>query len=364
MKVLYITPDITNSGGIARVISLKTNYLVSKLNYDVTVLTINKNESETFFEFNSKIRWYKIKQTKNRLLFFWNYIRLIRKTISAEKPDVIIVCDAIFWVFIPWLTKTNAPIILETHVSIYLKKIINKGILGNLRFRIVHFFKKITSKKFDKFVVLTPEACKQWNINHCIIIPNPVSFISISHPKLQNKKALAVCRHSYEKGLDQLLLIWKKVSEKYPDWTLEIVGEWNLDLKYQKLAKNLEISKHVNFVPPIIDIQDNYYNSSIFLMTSRSEAFPLVLLEAMHIGLPCIAYDCPVGPKAIIKNNENGFLIEDGNEKSFVDKLSFLIEDESLRTMMSEKAIKSVEKYDLDIIMNQWKLFLESIVKV
>ena len=363
MKILYITPDITNSGGIARVISLKTNYMISKLEYEVHILTINNNDSDFFFPFNPKIQWFKIKQAKNALLFFLNYIRLIRKTISNEKPDAIIICDAIFWVLIPWFIKTKAPIIFETHVSIYLKKVIKKGFLSSIRFSLVHFLKTITAKKFDKFVVLTAEACKQWNSNNCVIIPNPVSFNSVSHAKLQNKKAIAICRHSYEKGLDRLLMIWKKVSEKHPNWTLDIIGEWNSDLKYQKLAGNLQISEYVNFIPPIIDIQKNYYESSIFLMASRSEAFPLVLLEAMHMGLPCIAYDCPVGPKAIIQNNKNGFLIEDGNKDSFVEKLSLLIKDENLRIQMGKKAIESVEKYDLDTIMNQWKNLLESIVK-
>lgn len=363
MKILYITPNITNSGGIARVISLKTNYMISKLDYKIHVLTIYNNDLAFFFQFNPQIKWSKIKQTKSRLLFFWNYIRLIRKTISNEKPDVIVICDAIYWIFIPWLIKTKAPIIFETHVSIYLKKIINKGFLSRMRFGIVHFLKTNTSKKFNKFIVLTPEAYKQWNINNCIIIPNPVSFTSGNHAKLQNKKAIAVCRHSYEKGLDRLLLIWKKASEKYPDWTLEILGEWNSDLKYQKLASDLKISESVNFIPPIIDIQKSYYESSIFLMASRSEAFPLVLLEAMHTGLPCIAYDCTTGPRAIIKNNENGFLIEDGNIELFTNKLELLMGDEKLRIELGKKAIRSIEHYDIESIMTIWNDLFKDLIR-
>ena len=97
-------------------------------------------------------------------------------------------------------------------------------------------------------------------------------------------------------------------------------------------------------------------------MTSRSEGFPMVLLEAMASGLPCVAYDCPTGPRVVIEKGENGFLIEDGNVDSFVQKLELLIEDENLRIKMGINAQESVKKYDLESIMQQWKSLFESLV--
>jgi glycosyltransferase involved in cell wall biosynthesis len=89
----------------------------------------------------------------------------------------------------------------------------------------------------------------------------------------------------------------------------------------------------------------------------------MVLLEAMASGLPCVAYDCPCGPRAIIQNNENGFLVENGNLDTFVQKIELLIEDENLRIQMGQNAKNSISKYDLYIIMMQWKKLFEELIR-
>jgi len=360
MKILYITPDLTDSGGIARVISLKANYLSSVLEYEVCILMANDAKSDFFYDFGQKIEWRRINYSKNRLLFSWNYFHLIRKLISEKKPDVIIVCDAVLWVFIPWFVKNKTPMIFETHVSIHLKKIIKKGIFSEIRFEIVQFFKKITAKKFDKFILETEEGSKEWNISNSKVIPNPFSFSLKKLAGLENKKAIAVCRHSYEKGIDRLLIIWKTLVDNHPDWSLDIYGQWNSDLRYQKMAESLKISKNINFIAPINDIQGGFNQSSIFLMTSRSEAFGMALIEAMSCGLPCVAFDCPIGPRTIIENNVNGFLIEEENIDLFVEKVELLIENKNLRIEIGQKAKERVGKYDIDQIMKKWNdLFIE-----
>ncbi|PXY39085.1 glycosyltransferase family 4 protein [Flavobacterium cheongpyeongense] len=363
MKILYITPDIKNSGGIARVVALKANYLVSVLNYKVDILTVNDCDGDFFYPFDSKIQWFTIDKCKNKALFLWRYLQLIKKTIYDQKPDIVIVCDAVLWIFIPWLIKSKTPLVFETHVSVNLKKIQKKGFLNKIRSEIILFLKRITSRKFDKFIVLTERAAKEWKINNSKVIPNPVSFISENQARLQNKKAIAVCRHSYEKGLDRLLLIWKEILKKYPDWILDVYGQWDADLKYQKIAEKMKIAKKINFISPVADIEDCYNQSSVFLMTSRSEAFPMVLLEAMNCGLPSIAYDCSSGPGEIIQNNQNGFLIEDDNIDLFVEKLELLIKDEDLRLELGKNAKKTTEQYEIQLIMNTWIALFEDLKK-
>lgn len=364
MKILYITPDIRNSGGIARVISLKANYLVSVLSYEVCILSENKTNLDFFYDFNPKIEWESSIYARNKLFFYWNYFRLIRKTIAQKKPDIIVVCDAVAWIFLPWFINTKIPILFETHVSISLKKILNNGLLSTIRSKIVQFFKKITARKFDKFIFETEAGSKEWNLENSKVIPNPISFVSQNLASLENKKAIAVCRHSYEKGIDRLLMIWKKVLENHPDWILDIYGQWDSNLHYQKMADGLEISQNVNFIAPTIDIKNRLNQASVFLMTSRSEAFGMVLIEAMACGLPCVAYDCPVGPSEIIENNQNGFLIEDNTTDFFVEKVELLINNKNLRLTMGKKASESAKKYNIDEIMQKWNdLFIEILSK-
>lgn len=362
MKILYIGPDITDSGGISRVISLKANYFVASMNYKVAILSVNDGSSSRFYDFNSEIKWYNIKKGETFFLFLRDYILFIKKTILVEKPNVIVVCDAVLWLFIPWFIKTDIPIIFETHFSVSFGQIKNKNFYTKFRSRLVHFFKQKTIRRFTCFVPVTNEESKEWEAKKNVVIPNPISFGIFKKAYLVNKKAMAVCMDPHIKGLDRLLLVWSVAIKKQSDWMLDIYGQWSAENEYQEMAKTLKISNNVNFLHPTADIQTSYNQSSVFLMTSRSEAFPLVLLEALASGIPCIAYDCPSGPRAIIQDGENGFLVEDGNSDLFVQKLELLIEDENLRFQMGKAAQESVKKYEIDGIMKRWnKLFLDLI---
>lgn len=362
MKILYIAPDITDSGGISRVISLKANYFVTNLNYEISILSVNDCRSIRFYDFNPSIKWHNIEKTKNIFLFLRSYIRLIKKTIFREKPDVIIVCDAVLWLFIPWFVKTDIPLVFETHFSVFYEKVKNRNLYSKFRSKLVHFLKRKTINKFTRFVFVTNEGSKEWGAKKSVVIPNPLSFSVKNKAPLVNKRAMAVCMNPYVKGLDRLFVIWDMIIQKHPDWTLDIYGQWDTDFEYQNIAVDLKISNNVNFLPPTADIQSSYDQSSIFLMTSRTEAFGMALVEAMASGLSCIAYDCPSGPRAIIENEVNGFLIEDGNLNAFVQKLELLIEDENLRFQMGKVAQKSMKKYQIDSIMQQWKTLFESLI--
>ncbi|MES1181382.1 MAG: glycosyltransferase, partial [Flavobacterium sp.] len=127
------------------------------------------------------------------------------------------------------------------------------------------------------------------------------------------------------------------------------------------LAKKLNIDKNVAFYEPVPDIESKYLEASFLLMTSRFEGFGMVLTEAMACGLPCIAYDCPCGPRAIINEGVNGFLIEDNNAALFAEKIIQLIEDEDLRIRLGENAKASVEKYNIDVVMQKWNQFFNSL---
>jgi glycosyltransferase involved in cell wall biosynthesis len=94
--------------------------------------------------------------------------------------------------------------------------------------------------------------------------------------------------------------------------------------------------------------------ASMFLLTSEHEGFGLVLLEAMSVGLPVISYACPTGPRDLITDGENGFLIQPNDEDGFVEKVCRLIEDGELRMKMSENALRTSENYQMEKIINMW----------
>ena len=269
-------------------------------------------------------------------------------------------CDAVLWLFIPWCIKVDVPMIFETHFPKYFEKVKTKSIFNSFRNRIVRFLKKLTITKFTNTVFVTEEGSKEWNLNKSKVITNPLSFKVAEGASLVNKKVLAVCMNPYVKGLDRLLVIWKQIIEIHPDWILDVYGDWDVNYEYLNEAKILKIEKNINFIFPTNDIYNSYIQSSIFLMTSRYESFGMVLIESMAIGVPCIAYNGSVGPRTIIKDGLNGFLIEDGNVASYVHKLKNLIEDDNLRFKLGNEARRTVEKHDIDVVMKEWEnLFTE-----
>ncbi|MFV8334618.1 glycosyltransferase family 4 protein [Flavobacterium sp. RSP29] len=361
MKLLYLVPNINNEGGVARVLSVKANYLVEKLGYEVHILTQNEGFSPLFYSFNSNIIFHDLLLKGNLFQFLNSFAKGLKSRIKAIQPDVIIVCDnGLKAYLIPFILKNKVPLVLEMHSSKFIEeRESDKNILTKVASNYISLLKKIGIKKYNRFVVETSESIAEWEINNAIVIPNPLWFTSEKSSTLENKKGIAVGRHTYEKGFDRMVQIWKKVVAKHPEWILEIYGKSSENSNLRLLAENLNISDNIIFYEPVQNINEKYLEASFYLMTSRFEGFGMVLIEAMASGLPCIAYDCPCGPRGILSQNEDGFLIENGSESDYVNAIETLIENATLRREMGKKAKLSSETYHIDTIMETWnQLFI------
>lgn len=362
MRLLYILPKIKTAGGVARVIAIKANYFVEHFGYEVHILSQNEENEIPFYEFDSEIVFHNMILKGNVFRFFTSFQKQINQKISEIKPDVILVADNGLKAFIfPLIAKRKTPIVFECHGSKFIEEEVpKKNFIFKSIQKIKYRFKDFGAHKFTRIVALSEENLKEWNVENGVFIPNPSWIKSKKSSDLKNKKVIAIARNSYEKGLDRLLLIWKVIGEKYPDWTLDIYTN-DVD-SLENEALKLEIESGINYLHFVKNIQKKYLKASICVMTSRTEGFPMVLLEAMASGLPCVAYDCPIGPRAILTNAENGFLIPDHNIEMYVEKLSFLIENEEVRLKFGLDAKETSKQYSVKKIMGQWREFLESLV--
>jgi glycosyltransferase involved in cell wall biosynthesis len=159
-----------------------------------------------------------------------------------------------------------------------------------------------------------------------------------------------------------LLSAWKEVYKKHPDWQLYIYGGGNRDT-YINRAKELGIESVVRCEGPVNNITEKYLNSSLFILSSRFEGLPLVLMEAMSAGLAPVAFACPCGPKDIIKEGENGLLCDNGNTKELASKICELIENDKMRKELGQNAANSIKSYSLDNIMHQWNDLFQEIYR-
>ncbi|MGA3161872.1 MAG: glycosyltransferase [Terracidiphilus sp.] len=155
---------------------------------------------------------------------------------------------------------------------------------------------------------------------------------------VRREEVLAMGRLSPDKGFDLLLTAWSKAVERLPDWKLRIVGNGQLLDQLTRQASTLGISAHVMFAPFSDDPYSLYSQCGIFVLSSRFEGLPFVLIEAMTCGAPCISFDCPNGPREVIRNNVNGLLVPAEQVDALACAIVKLGEDPMLRLRLGNAA--------------------------
>tara|TARA_R110002096_G_scaffold337215_1_gene530557 strand:+ start:1464 stop:2567 length:1104 start_codon:yes stop_codon:yes gene_type:complete len=364
MKLLYITNQICGAGGLERVLSTKASYLAENLEYDVHIITLNQGRASLFYDFSKKIKYHDLCVKGNIFEYFKSYKFGLKSKIKQIQPDIISVCDdGLKGFFTPYIVGKNCPMIYERHASKNIFKNSDRlGFVQNLKFKVLNKCMHFGARKYDVFVVLTNDNLTEWNLKNLRVLPNPLSFYPDQTAKLINKKVISVGNHGFQKGYDRLLQSWKLVLEKHPDWQLEIYGKIDAHEKHIKYAKELKINKNISFFKPVKNIHDKYKEASIYAMSSRSEGFGMVLIEAMAYGVPCIAFDCPCGPKDIITDNEDGFLVKNGDIAKFAEKLCVLIENQELRLKMGANARIKAKDFLPNKIVPQWDNLFKSLL--
>jgi glycosyltransferase involved in cell wall biosynthesis len=179
-----------------------------------------------------------------------------------------------------------------------------------------------------------------------------------------NEKAIAVGRLVYEKGFDYLIEAWALVAEKYPSWELNIYGNGNQKNILNQLIKNKNLEKRIHICEPESNIQEKYREHSMLIFPTRFlDSFGMVIIEAMSLGLPVISFDAPCGPKDLITDGVNGFLVKTGDIYTLSEKIIRLIETESLRIRMGKAAREFSGNFHTEKVMERWVHLFEFLRK-
>jgi glycosyltransferase involved in cell wall biosynthesis len=171
---------------------------------------------------------------------------------------------------------------------------------------------------------------------------------------VRRKEFLAMGRLSHEKGFDLLLESWSIASRQLCDWSLRIVGDGKMRDQLVQQAKTLGIENRVIFAPFSEDPFSLYSECGVFVLSSRFEGLPFVLIEAMTCGAACISFDCPNGPREVIRNGTNGLLVPAERVDVLASAMVKLGENPLLRQRLGIAAQKVSRPFSEPRIAARW----------
>lgn len=379
MKIAYCLNSISHIGGIGKIAIIKANALAKIVGNEIFIIVTDHNVKSNlappklsadvrlvdldvnYYEDDWKSQWHVLKGifVKRRL-----HKKRLSKTLYEIQPDVVISLGQAEKYMLPEI-KGDWVKIREMHFRKDFRLLSARAFIDKITAafsNIYDYCYKI--RQYDQIVTLTYEDKERhWKgYKKLSVIPNILTFEKVEHNFLNNKNVIAVGRLVVSKNYESLIRAFRMVVDSHFDWVLNIYGEGNNRHVLQKLIKDLQLENNVRLGGNTIQVKEKMLESSCFVLSSTFEGLPLVMLEAMSCGLPVVSYDCPCGPKDIINDGVDGFLVPTGNEQMLAEKICYLIENPDIRTQMGVAALKKSEKYRPEKIIPIWMRLFERLL--
>ena len=357
--VCFLTGTLDALAGAERVTAVLANALADR-GWRVHILCLWGTRSQ--FDLNQDVHTHTLFAA--RPSFRTHYVatvRGIREYVRTHAIEILVGVDTMLaWFTLPACLGLNVKQVAWEHASFD----------QDLGRRARRSARRIAAKRFACVVVLTETDRQQWldAIGRqapitCIANPlpfHPMEVSSTTLPKTGPGKVLAVGRLVHAKGFDILLHAWQLALPSVPGWHLEIVGDGECGDALRQLCNSLGISAHVTLSPATREIEDHYRQASLFCLSSRHEGFGMVMVEAMAFGLPVIATDCPVGPRALLRHDENAMVVPVDDARRLANGLVTMIRDPGLRERLARRGMETARVYDPDAIAARWEhLFVQ-----
>ena len=365
MNICFLCNGFSTNGGIGRVTSILGDALDRSPEYSVFLCSFYENKTDKYYASFGNVERYELFSepvTMTKAMLFGGAIRKLRSYLREKKIDVIVACGALYFpIAIQAAKHSGIKTVCWEHISPTV----------NTDYKFQKQARMYGTRRCDCNVVLTKAALEWYKKNakykDIVQIYNPIDPIfdqvgDISY-SLASKKIVSVGRLSYQKNFDRLLDIAKAVLPHNPGWTWDIYGDGEERENLERKIKDLGLQESVFLKGQVTDMYDRYNQYAMYVMTSRYEGFPMVLLEAARCGLPMVSFDIATGPNEIIKDQINGCLIDKSSNDGMIEAIDKLIEDPELRERMSDESIETSRQFSIDTIIGQWRNLFQSLMK-
>jgi GalNAc-alpha-(1->4)-GalNAc-alpha-(1->3)-diNAcBac-PP-undecaprenol alpha-1,4-N-acetyl-D-galactosaminyltransferase len=366
MKIMLVIQSMV-AGGAERVAATLINHWVDAAD-DLTVTLVTVASPETdFYEVDSRVARVALglscptRSWRHFMVKNVQIVRQLRQLMRRIKPDVVLsMLDYVNVRVLLAAFGTRIPVIVEEHMDP----------TQTSTDKTVRILRWLLYRRATAVVVLT-SGIAQWAsrivaTNTIHVIPNPISdqFLKTSSRLATpyGHKIIGMGRLEFTKGFDLLLRAFAKCAEHYPDWTLDIFGEGSEHDRLTALADNLGIADKVRLPGTTKHPEEVLRKADVFVLSSRYEGFPMVLLEAMTCGLPVVSFDCRSGPREMIDDGVNGLLVPPNDVDALAEAMAALMGDEDERKRLGEWATAVAEKFSLARVTQMWRSVFDQAV--
>ncbi|MCK2084370.1 glycosyltransferase family 4 protein [Aeromonas sp. 3925] len=354
-RVLIYLDSMQPAGGIERVVATLANVLC--IDNEVTILV--KDRPSSFYVIDDRIKFdsinsalvfdmsSRIKRAKRILGNIIDSIRKLHFYFKDHDYDCVYVTTPRSYLECLLVLKSGRDIIASEH-----------GARSN--YNVVYRAIKLAYKLSRAYVLPTTDDYNFFASNGfpAIHIPHLRPPLKYKKTDTAQKTVINIGRFTPDKRQILLIKLWADIIKnniQLKDWVLLLVGTGELQNDINSIISELNICDNVQIVPPQINVDELYTKASIFALTSSSEGFGMVVLEALSFGLPVISFDCPSGPKDIISHEVDGFLVEMDNFTLYQKRLTELMLCNDLRAAMSENGFVKGQQWNESNIIDKWR---------
>ncbi len=365
MKTIAFHLNCLVQGGAERVVTNLANKFAEE-GYKVYVATEWYDENE--YELNERVTRVHVglkdtDEKKGRVTKFLLRVKYLKEFLKEYRPDVLVAF---------------------AHRANYRALMANKGFgiptVISIRINPIGFYDSFSDKIQIKWLFPRAAGCvfqtqqqreffKPYLQDNSRIIMNPLNpkFIGVKRPEVKEKVVVNHARIVDFKNHPMLVDAFAIVHDKHPDYVLKIYGPDSFDGTKEKVEKKIaehHLENCVLLMGSCNEIDKEIPKAEVYAYSSDYEGFPNSLLEAMAMGMPIVSTDCPPGgPKMVIRDGENGFLVPVGDHEALADRICKLIEDKELADRFGKEASKVSEIANVQTVFEQWRDYLEEIVK-
>ena len=356
-KICFFSGDITRSGGTERVAVQLANALQEDHAYEICFISLTEEKEKPFYPLHPEINRYRLgKKWINPGPGYLPLIGKLRKFLKEKQIDIIIDIDIVLDVLaIPATRRMKTKVVSWEHftVDFELSVLYRKMIL------------RYSVKRSDYVVVLTDGDLEEYQKrlgrkNNICRVYNPVAYQLKKETESEKKKMiLTVGRLVPEKGIKYIKEISIKILERYPEWQWIILGDGIERKGLEQFIIDNHLQNRLVLKGNVENVDEYLQQASMLVVTSKYEGLGLSILEAREMKVPCVCFDVKMGPRELIHNERDGYLVPPFDCNNMIGKIEMLINNPELRSQFAENAFLCMNEFKPKKITKQWKDILE-----